>query len=53
MKPLVKNKVKLQSRIPITTRERLVKTALANGVTGTQMISELIKQEHEKFKKGE
>lgn len=53
MKPIVKNKVKLQSRIPITTRERLVKTAKANGVTGTQMITELIKQEFEQCMKGE
>jgi hypothetical protein len=47
-------KVKLQSRIPLTTRYRLVKVAETEGITGTQAITDLIRAEHAAyFKKGD
>lgn len=51
---VVKKKVKMQSKIPLSTRVRLVKVAEACNITGTQAISDLIKEEYAKvFQKGE
>lgn len=49
-----KKKTKIQSRITLTTRYRLVKIAEADRVSGTQAISDLIKEAHaEYFQKGD
>lgn len=41
-------RVKLQSRIPLTTRYRLVKVAEALSISGTQAICNLIDEEYNK-----
>lgn len=44
-----KKVVKLQSRISVITRERLVKSSKHLGISGTQAISDLIEKEYQKL----
>lgn len=46
MRPTTKKKIKIQAAIPLMTRKRLTMVAELEGITGTQAISDLIKEEH-------